>query len=36
MGITELYEQGLHQALEEFGTVELVELSPLTGEPNKL
>lgn len=28
MGITELYEQGLHQALEEFGTVELVGTQP--------
>lgn len=28
MGITELYEQGLHRALEEYGTVELVGTQP--------
>jgi len=28
MGITELYEKGLHKALEEFGTVELVSTQP--------
>ncbi|MDK2896511.1 MAG: ribose transport system substrate-binding protein [Candidatus Atribacteria bacterium] len=28
MGITELYEEGLHRALEEYGTVELVSTQP--------
>ncbi|MCD6156211.1 MAG: sugar ABC transporter substrate-binding protein, partial [Candidatus Atribacteria bacterium] len=28
MGITELYEKGLHRALEEYGTVELVGTQP--------
>jgi len=28
MGITELYEQGLHKALDEFGKVELVSTQP--------
>ncbi|MDD3840396.1 MAG: sugar ABC transporter substrate-binding protein [Clostridia bacterium] len=28
MGITELYEEGLHKALDEFGTVELVDTQP--------